>query len=206
MRHAGGADELAQFEKWAGMADAGGPVTARKLVEAHADGFLATALDFKSTRAANERALRAGSFDALHWAHTFALVAVDDTGGPIGGLLAGPSDHFLSKMPQQFGAQPLVNGILRTSKLHFVAVEETHRRTGAGAALVATAREIVRGSQADVFYGQFDADDPALERFYRKAGFTIHPAGTGLDFSSIFGFRFGPMPEPSERFFTAKFH
>ncbi|MFJ4654130.1 hypothetical protein ACIP5Y_22925 [Nocardia sp. NPDC088792] len=69
----------------------GGPVTARRLVQAHDDGFLATALDFAAGNGANERAYRGGGLEALVWAHTFALVAVDDD-GVLGGLLAGPSE------------------------------------------------------------------------------------------------------------------
>ncbi|GAB2452122.1 GNAT family N-acetyltransferase [Nocardia tengchongensis] len=205
IRHAADVEELAQFERWASMADAGGPVTARRLIEAHNQGFLATSLDFRTCGAADERAYRAGQLEAMNWAHTFALVAVDDS-GPIGGLLAGPSEYFLSRMPPQAGPEPIMKGILRTSKLHFVSVDDAHRRSGAGSALVAAALSIVKGSQADVFYGQYEADDHGLERFYRKAGFTVHPTGTGLDFSSIFGFNYGPAPMPTERFFTKKFY
>ncbi len=205
VRHAAGVDELAQFEKWASMADAGGPLTARRLIEAHTQGFLATALDFEAGPGADERAFRAGQLEAMTWAHTFALVAVDDN-GPVGGLLAGPSEYFLSMLPPQAGMQPVMNGILRTSKLHFVSVGDAHRRSGAGTALVRTALDIVQRSQADLLYGQFEAEDHGLERFYRNIGFSIHPTGVGLDFSSIFGFTAGPSPMPSERFFTKRFH
>ncbi|MGW4125192.1 hypothetical protein [Nocardia sp. NPDC004711] len=60
VRHATNADQLAQFEKWASMADARGPLTARKLIEMHTRGVLATALDFQARGGADERALRAG--------------------------------------------------------------------------------------------------------------------------------------------------
>lgn len=97
-------------------------------------------------------------------------------------------------------------GILRSSKLHFVSVDQPHRRSGAGSALVATALDIVQRLHADLLYGQFEADDQGLEHFYRKAGFTLYPTGAGLDFSPIFGFSFGPAPMLNERFFTKRFH
>ncbi|MFJ4654129.1 GNAT family N-acetyltransferase [Nocardia sp. NPDC088792] len=111
----------------------------------------------------------------------------------------------MARLPPRTGLQAVLNGILRTSKLHFVSVDENNRRDGAGASLVREAIEIAQRSQADLFYGHFEANGPGLERFYRELGLTLHPTGAELDFSAIFGNPGGPSPMPSERFFTSQF-
>ncbi|MEU8901320.1 GNAT family N-acetyltransferase [Nocardia sp. NPDC048505] len=204
IRHATTIAELQEFERWAGLADSGGPVTAARLVEAHTSGFLATSLNPAAGGGGDVAALERGGPEAIGWAHSFALIALlDDT--PIGGLLAGPSLHWLSSIPPQFGFEPMLQGMIRTTKLHFVSVEESQRRSGAGSALVRAAIETAHSACVDLFYGQFDTSSTHLARFYSDLGCTLHRPGAPLDFSALLGIPGGPVPGPGEAFFSRAF-
>ncbi|WP_216916206.1 GNAT family N-acetyltransferase [Nocardia noduli] len=90
--------------------------------------------------------------------------------------------------------------------MHFVAVDEAHRRGGVGAALVSTAIATARTAGVALLYGQFTTSDRGLARFYSGLGFDISPPDRPLDFTSILGISAGPAPMRGETFFTRWFY
>ncbi|WP_280406599.1 GNAT family N-acetyltransferase [Nocardia carnea] len=204
VRPARSAEELQEFEKWATMAEAGGPTLAEELLQAHTAGNLSTALrDAHRSYEALLAGVMQNDFEAVAWSRTMALVATLK-GEVVGGLLAGPSAQFLYDMAEKhdLGVVPVLDALLHTSKLHLVAVDDSQRRRGAGEALISTAVSTAYLSGAQILYGQFLTKNPGLAYFYGRQGFTLMPPETPLNFSAwMGGLSAGPAPLPGERFF-----
>ena len=103
------------------------------------------------------------------------VIEIRSTGERVGALLAGPPHKYLKAMPRDMvaGAAQII------TKLSGIAVLPEHRGRGYGNRLLRRSVAEFRSRDYQWMYGQF-SQDPALERFYVAAGFTVRPPGVHL--------------------------
>lgn len=190
--------ELHQFVRWAAMSGVGDPdFLVEHLLGFHQDGLLGS--DLITTRATVRRTLDTHGVPAAAATRTSASVAVVD-GQLAGGILSGPTLWLLTRV---IATSPdhLLLALLRTSEIQVLAVDEQHRRTGAGAALVNSAIRSSRALKAHVLYGQFPNTPPLLS-FYHGCGLTVHTPGAAIDFGKLAGIDLTINTSSEGRFFT----
>lgn len=104
------------------------------------------------------------------------LVAEDRSSGDVVGmLLAGPPHHFFEAYPAEM--RPVVAQLV--VKLSGIAVAPERQHEGIGTKLVRRAVGEFRRAEYRWMYGQF-AHQRNLTDFYKRLGFTVHPAGKDL--------------------------
>ncbi len=104
------------------------------------------------------------------------LVAEDRSSGDVVGmLLAGPPHHFFEAYPAEL--RPVVAQLV--VKLSGIAVAPERQQEGIGTKLVRRAVGEFRRAEYRWMYGQF-AQQRNLTEFYKRLGFTVHPAGKDL--------------------------
>jgi GNAT superfamily N-acetyltransferase len=138
--------------------------------------------------------------EAMHGPVT-VLVAEDRDGRLAGVCQVVPPGNVMAEAAAVGVPLPLaLLGAARVAKVQALAVAETARGQGLGGTLL---RRVVRTfQQLDYFlvYGQFPAGS-GLDAFYARHGFTVLPAGDGIDLARI------SIPvvirhEPGERLFA----
>ncbi|WP_040713685.1 MULTISPECIES: GNAT family N-acetyltransferase [Nocardia] len=190
--------ELHQFVRWAAMSGVGDPdFLVEQLLGFHQDGLLGSG--HTSARATLRRTLDTHGVPAAAATRTSASVAVVD-GEIAGGVISGPTMWLLTRVIAN-SPDHLLLALLRTSEIQVLAVDEQHRRTGAGAALVRSAIRSSRALKSHVLYGQFP-NTPPLSTFYRSCGLTVHTPGAAIDFDSLAGLELRIYTSSEDRFFT----
>ncbi len=97
------------------------------------------------------------------------------SGDVVGMLLAGPRHHFFEAYPAEL--RPVVAQLV--VKLSGIAVAPERQQEGIGTKLVRRAVGEFRRAEYRWMYGQF-AQQRNLTEFYKRLGFTVHPAGKDL--------------------------
>ncbi|MET7772070.1 GNAT family N-acetyltransferase [Nocardia sp. NPDC005366] len=190
--------ELNQFVRWAAISGVGDPdFLVEYLLGYHQDGLLGSG--HTNARATLRRTLDTHGVPAAAATRTTVSVAVVD-GRIAGGVITGPTMWLLTRVLANT-PDHLLLALLRTSEIQVLAVDEQHRRTGAGAALVRSAIRSSRALKAHVLYGQFP-NTPRLSSFYRGCGLTVHTPGTAIDFDRLAGIELTIHTASEDRFFT----
>ncbi|MFC9965671.1 GNAT family N-acetyltransferase [Nocardia ignorata] len=190
--------ELHQFVRWAAMCGLGDPdFLVEHLLGFHQEGLLGS--DRTTHRATVRDTLDTHGVPAAAATRTTALVAVAD-GRIVGGILTGPTMWLLTRAIVS-SPDHLLLALLRTAEIQVLAVDEQHRRTGIGTALVHAATAAARTMKAHVLYGRFP-NTPTLTNFYRAAGLTVHHTGTTIEFTELAGIDLTVTPALEDRIFT----
>jgi GNAT superfamily N-acetyltransferase len=129
--------------------------------------------------------------------------------GIVGTLLAYPptnvvSDHLTrtkhAKTDPRAHDKLLLSGATLLSKIKALAVTETARRHGIGAALLKRCTQIYFHSGYHLIYGMMPPT-PGLDSFYRRRGFSVMDPGAPIDLWVIFGIHSHITPGADERYF-----
>jgi GNAT superfamily N-acetyltransferase len=200
----------------AGLADAVGVEVEDALRVSVTDGSLGAGLR-AGLRGGHEAFVRhmAETFFSLQGTGKFGLallhpglvlVAEHDQDGVVGALIAHPPVHVLSDFARQVGEETkagrdlVLMGAIGMARIRAVAVRETVRRQGVGAAMVRLCQQIYAHCGYYIVYGQMPAA-PGLDSFYRHCGFQVLPPGDGFDAWVITGVSSNIHPAPDERVF-----
>ncbi|WP_216917625.1 GNAT family N-acetyltransferase [Nocardia noduli] len=190
--------ELNQFVRWAAISGVGDPdFLVEYLLGFHQDGLLGSG--HTSARTALRRTLDTHGVPAAAATRTTVSVAVVD-GDLAGGVITGPTMWLLTRVIAN-SPDHLLLALLRTSEIQVLAVDEQHRRSGVGAALIRSALRSSRALKAHVLYGQFP-NIPRLSSFYRGCGLTVHTPGAAIDFDQLAGIELRIHTASEDRFFT----
>ncbi|MGN2636505.1 GNAT family N-acetyltransferase [Nocardia takedensis] len=190
--------ELHQCLRWAAASGVGDPdFLVEQLLGFHRDGLLGS--DLVTSRATLRRTLDGHGVPAAAATRTTVTVALVD-GQLAGGIISGPTLWLLTRVIAS-SPDDLLLALMRTSEIQVLAVDEQHRRSGAGTALVNSAVRASRALKAHVLYGQFQ-DTPGLSRLARRCGFTTHPPGAAVDFGRLAGIDLTIDPSSEDRFVT----
>lgn len=116
------------------------------------------------------------------------LVAVDPEGQIVGALLAHPPSGFLSRLVEQGLPWPhMLVAHTAVAKVKALAVAPSARKSGIGGALLRRCSQVYWQCGYLLMFGQFASERQGLGDFYAKQGFTVVPAGAGIDMQVIFG-------------------
>ncbi|MFG1706493.1 GNAT family N-acetyltransferase [Nonomuraea sp. M3C6] len=141
------------------------------------------------------------------------LVAEHRDRGIVGTLIAYPplnvADDHLQVIPAR--ADPteaqrrvVMLGAIGLAKIKAVAVAETERRRGIGAALLKRCQQIYVHCGDLLLYGAMPPT-PGLSAFYRCQGFDVMEARAPMDMWMVFGVHSSILPGADERFFFRRF-
>ena len=103
---------------------------------------------------------------------------------------------------QRAASQLALGGAVALAKIDALAVSESARRSGVGAALLTRATKVYFTNGYFYVYGQIAPDRPELIAFYQRRGFEVRPPDEGLDLWVVFGLPGGIRPDRGERIFV----
>jgi len=192
-----------EFRKFRGLNQLAGVPnverSARLIWLAYKTGLLSSALSADSGDVVEHAWATAGLRGAVI-TRSVALVAVSH-GEVIGGLSAGPSSNFIRPLAGTDRAAVL-HAVLATVKIHVLAVLPEYERNGIGRALIQHTVDTYTAAGAAVVYGQV-VTNTGNARFYRRCGFTVHPVGNPLLFTS-YGIPLALVAERGESLLSLK--
>lgn len=180
---------------------------------AHRAGLAARGRDNRQeafSRALAEAAGRHGPDQAFS-VTSLVLVAEHPEHGVIGTAItfspANVAEQY-AEHAQRAGAPPreitgiLLSSVIALAKVSTLAVAESFRGSGIGAALLSRVKKVFFANGYQYVYGQIPAERPHLVGFYRRAGFDVLEPDEGLDLWTVFGIPGGIRPDRGERFFV----
>ncbi|NBE98111.1 GNAT family N-acetyltransferase [Nonomuraea sp. KC401] len=140
------------------------------------------------------------------------LVAEHRDRGIIGTLIAYPpinvAEDHLQLIPARADRREVQKvvllGAIGLAKIKAVAVAETERRRGIGAALLKRCRQVYVHCGYLLLYGAMPPT-PGWSAFYRRQGFDVMEAGAPMDMWMVFGVHSTFLPGAGERFFFRRF-
>ena len=149
--------------------------------------------------------------EGVYAAAGVVLVAEHRDRGIVGTVVAFPPAHvsqqFVARSErsgadQREAGKLALSGAVALAKIDALAVEESARRSGVGAALLGRAAKIYFTNGYFYVYGQIAPDRPELITFYQRHGFEVRPPDEGLDLWVVFGLPGGIRPDRGERIFV----
>jgi len=149
--------------------------------------------------------------EGVYAASGLVLVAGHRDRGIVGTVVAFPPAHVSQQFvarAEQAGAdqraagQLALSGAVALAKIDALAVEESARRSGVGAALLGRVTKIYFANGYFYVYGQIAPDRPELIAFYQRRGFEVRQPDEGLDLWVVFGLPGGIRPDRGGRFFV----
>ena len=146
-------------------------------------------------------AIATGSMATALSVVSLTLVAAADDGALVGALSVTPPGTILQRMLDE-GRSPasaLTLGVA-IGKVHGLAVADTHRGQGLGAALLKRAWQVYDLLGFFVLYGSFETDRD-LAGFYTGCGYSVLEAGEGFTLAPL-GEAVGIHSGPHERVFV----
>lgn len=141
----------------------------------------------------------AGRWTELGLGVSFVLVACDRQGDVVGALVATAAKSLLEGALLQ-GIDPRMAIMVPVAvlKLRVLAVQEQARGLGLGAALLKRAGQLTDTLGFFLFYGQVDASDEGLARFYSRCGWQVHAPGESVSLSDRLRLPLGVTPQDGE--------
>lgn len=138
------------------------------------------------------------------------LVADHQQDGVVGGLIAYPpvnvaeqvaDRQHLAGAPQGEVKKTIAATCMFLTRIKAVAVDEDARLGGVGASLLERCKQIYDYCRYRIIYGAMP-DKPGLDRFYRRAGFTVQDHGEPLDLYVLYGVATFVSADIGERIFV----
>lgn len=140
---------------------------------------------------------------------TLVLVAEHDDQGVVAAVVAYPPIGVIQQLQQhaqdvgegpQQALKILLAGATAIARIKALAVVETMRGAGIGAALLQRCWQVYDHCGYAIVYGQA-SPTPGLDRFYARHGFEVLQPGEGFDAWVVFGIHTQIRPDPDEQTF-----